>query len=88
MELSINRSACNGTGLCERICPQLFEVVDGVARLKQSHVPKEAEALCREAAKHCPTRAIWLIEPRRSPDPKTDESGSAANMTTPERGTT
>ena len=62
MKINISRSACNGTGLCERLCPQLFEVVEGTAQLKHPRVPKEAEALCREAAKHCPTRAIRITE--------------------------
>ena len=62
MKITISPSACHGMGLCERICPQVFRLQDGVACVVKKSIPQSAWPLCREAARNCPTRSIRIEE--------------------------
>jgi ferredoxin len=62
MKAKVNPNMCNGTGLCEEICPDVFAVKNGISTVKVSEVSPEAEDTCREAADGCPTEAISIIE--------------------------
>ena len=63
MRIRVNLRLCNGTGLCEGFCPELFEVGDdGFALPKFDVVPSEYEGACLEAAEHCPSEAIRIEE--------------------------
>ena len=53
--VKIDRSKCIGCGLCSRMCPEGFEMVNGEPTVK------DANAECIEqVAKACPTGAIVL----------------------------
>jgi ferredoxin len=67
VKVLVDRNLCSGEGLCERICPQLFEIVNRKCKAKVSRVPREAEAHCREAARHCPNKAIRLSPAKARP---------------------
>ncbi len=62
MKAKVDADACTGCGLCEETCPEVFEVVDDVAKVKVDMVPPEAEASCRTAAEECPVEAISVEE--------------------------
>ena len=62
MKATVDQDICAGCTECEDICPAVFEVVDGVARVKLDPVPKEHEETCRAAAEACPVEGI-TIEP-------------------------
>ncbi|MFW6107362.1 MAG: ferredoxin [bacterium] len=62
MKATVDELLCVGTCDCQEICPQVFEVVDGLARVKSDVVPEEAEDDCRRAADNCPTAAIAIYE--------------------------
>ncbi|MDP6380244.1 MAG: ferredoxin [Phycisphaerae bacterium] len=62
MKVKVDVDACTGCGPCESICPEVFEVVDDVAKVKVADVPAEAADACREAAENCPTEAIVIDE--------------------------
>ncbi len=62
MRAKVDSKMCNGTGLCEQTCPDVFELKKGVSTVKVNEVPTEAEQNCREAADGCPTEAISIIE--------------------------
>ncbi|MGB4290900.1 MAG: ferredoxin, partial [Dethiobacteria bacterium] len=49
-------------GVCEDICPEVFELGDEKAEVKVNPVPAEYEEKCREAAEECPTEAIEITE--------------------------
>lgn len=49
---------CIGCGLCEGICSEAFELVDGVAHCKFDEVPADLQASVEEAAASCPAGAI------------------------------
>lgn len=51
--VKVNASQCVGCGVCQRLCPDGFEIVNGVAKVKN------ANADCIERAMSvCPVGAI------------------------------
>jgi ferredoxin len=60
MKVKVDPDLCTGCGLCEESCPEVFEVVDNLARVKATPVPPAAEKTCRQAADDCPTEAIGV----------------------------
>ena len=62
MKASVDEDLCCGCGPCEEICPQVFKIEDGIAKVLANPVPADAEATCREAMDNCPTEAISIEE--------------------------
>ncbi len=62
MKAAVDPDLCTGCGECVDICPEVFEMVEGRARMKEDRVPAVAEETCRAAAKACPTEAIAIEE--------------------------
>ena len=62
MKAKVDEDLCVGTGDCERICPAVFKVVEGVSQVQVGEVPSDAEDACRDAAGSCPTGAISVEE--------------------------
>ncbi len=62
MRAKVDPNVCNGTGLCEQTCPEVFELKKGLSTVKVNEVPTEAEQSCREAVEGCPTEAISIVE--------------------------
>ena len=60
MKAIVDEETCTGCGLCEQICPEVFELVDDVAKVKIDPVPAGQEDSCREAADACPVEAITV----------------------------
>lgn len=60
MKAKVNSELCNGTGLCEQMCPEVFELKKGMSTVKVEEVPSYAEQGCREAAEGCPTEVISI----------------------------
>lgn len=60
MEIKVNDD-CTACGICEDICPEVFELGDEIAEVKLNPVPAEYEAKVREAAEECPTESIEII---------------------------
>ncbi len=59
MEAKVNEE-CSACGICEDICPEVFELGDEIAEVKQNPVPAEFEEKVREAAEECPTESIEI----------------------------
>lgn len=59
MRVTVDEELCVGTGQCEMICPEVFEV-DLVAEVKQAHPDPSLHERVQEAADTCPTEAIRL----------------------------
>ena len=58
--VSIDRSLCNGYGVCEALAPDVFALDnDGLAELRQGVSSDEA---VREACDNCPMGAISLVK--------------------------
>lgn len=60
MKVSIDEAACQGTGYCVRVAPDLFELGGAVVSVKTETVPTHLEDAAREAEVLCPARAILL----------------------------
>ncbi|MDI9495689.1 MAG: ferredoxin [Bacillota bacterium] len=61
MRARVDRDACISCGLCESICPDVFELDDeNISVVKVDPIPAEAEACAKEAEEECPTNAIHV----------------------------
>lgn len=60
MRARIENDDCIACGLCEEICPEVFEQGDEVAEVIADPVPAGAEGCAKEAAESCPTDAIII----------------------------
>lgn len=61
MNVTVNED-CIGCELCVEMCPDVFEMGDGVAQVKTNPIPGAHESKAREAADACPTAAIEVEE--------------------------
>ncbi len=59
MEVKVNED-CSACGICEDICPEVFELGDEFAEVKVNPIPAEYEEKVREAAEECPTESIEI----------------------------
>ncbi|MBN2560021.1 MAG: ferredoxin [Phycisphaerae bacterium] len=62
MKAIVDEDLCTGCGTCEAICPEVFELVEDVAKVKANPVPPEEEDACCEAAEGCAVDAITIDE--------------------------
>ncbi len=62
MRVKVDEDTCIGASACEDICPEVFEVVDGVSTVKGDEVPPGLEDRVREAVEGCPVSAIAIVE--------------------------
>ncbi len=59
MEVKVNDD-CSACGICEDICPEVFELGDEIEEVKVNPVPAEHEEKVRESAEECPTESIII----------------------------
>jgi len=63
MRIEVDRDRCAGTGGCEALAPQVFEIGDDGALVVLRPEPDEADLPdVRNAVAACPTRALTLAE--------------------------
>ena len=58
MKVKVDTELCGGYGVCENICPEVFELKGGTSTVKVDQVPSEFEDKCKQAQQECPTDAI------------------------------
>lgn len=59
MKAEVIREDCISCGLCESVCPDVFELDDeGISVVKVDPIPEEFEDCAKEAEEGCPTDAI------------------------------
>ena len=54
-KVTIDASVCVGCGLCEQLCPEVFKVEDGIAKVKGSECSQHNLS---EIVSQCPVEAI------------------------------
>lgn len=53
-KVTVDEGTCVGCGLCEQVCPEVFKVVDGIAKVIKTDSTKDL----KEVADQCPVSAI------------------------------
>jgi len=55
MTIKINKEMCIGCGMCESVCPEVFEMNDN----SKAQIKEQKEIPCvKEAISNCPVQAI------------------------------
>jgi ferredoxin len=63
MRIMVDRARCIGSGICESIAPEFFEVGDdGVQAVLREHVDEAGRAGVLLAVRSCPTLALSLSD--------------------------
>jgi ferredoxin len=62
MKVIVDESLCVGTANCVADCPDLYEIVDGISKVKVAEVPKDQEECARQSVEDCPMDAISIEE--------------------------
>lgn len=62
MKAIVDEETCIGCGLCEQVCPAVFQMEGNLAKVKADPVPADQQDNCREAADSCPVDAISIEE--------------------------
>ena len=62
MRVQVDQDVCIGSTSCADLCPEVFEIVDGVSTVKVGEVPPDLEDKAREAVDACPVSAISVVE--------------------------
>ena len=63
MKVTVDPDICVGCEMCVDSCPELFEMQDDIAIVKEEVVPENLQEACRDAAKECAVEAIIIEEP-------------------------
>ena len=58
MKFIVDKELCIGCGACEGTCPEVFELVDDVSKVKLNPVSDELQEGALEAEENCPVQAI------------------------------
>jgi len=60
MEVRVDADICIGCETCVDICPEIFEMREDIAIIKEVNIPEEFQDSCREAADICAVDAIII----------------------------
>jgi ferredoxin len=56
--VKVNRKKCIGCGMCQSLCPEVFELEEGKARVKDNVDVKKYKDCIEKAKENCPMQAI------------------------------
>lgn len=66
MNVTVNTNLCTGCGICEIICPEIFQIQTGgrkkIAIVHSETISEEVEPFCEDARNYCKTKAIQIVE--------------------------
>ena len=58
MKVIVDKDLCIGCGACQAICPEVFEINDGLSEVVKDEIDSKHEEEVIEAIESCPTEAI------------------------------
>ena len=59
VKATVDRDTCIGCGICESLCPEVFELdEDVISTVIVEVIPQEFAACAKEAEEQCPVSAI------------------------------
>ncbi|MGC8981335.1 MAG: ferredoxin [Minisyncoccia bacterium] len=56
--IKVNREKCIGCGMCQSLCPEVFEVEEGTAKVKEDADIEKNRDCIEKAKENCPMQAI------------------------------
>jgi len=63
VKAKVDKNSCIGCGLCEGICPKVFQMnEDNIAEVIVDEIPTDDIADANEAKESCPVEAITIEE--------------------------
>ncbi len=62
MKVTVDQDGCISCGLCENVCPEVFELVDDLSTVREDADLEEHRAQIQEAADGCPVSVIDVEE--------------------------
>ena len=62
MKVRVDADICIGCETCVDICPEIFEMSDDIAIIKEENIPEELQDSCRKAVDICAVDAIIIEE--------------------------
>jgi ferredoxin len=63
MKVMVDRTRCNGTGICEITAPAVFEIDDdGALRIITEEVSPDQHEAVKTAIQNCPTQALSIMD--------------------------
>lgn len=62
MKIFIEEENCIGCGLCDNLCPAIFKLNGGLAKVVKEEIKKEDDCGCdiEEVVENCPCNAIKI----------------------------
>ena len=60
MKVRVDADICIGCETCVDICPEIFEMRDDIAIIKEENIPADLQDSCRKAADICAVDAIII----------------------------
>ena len=60
MRIAVDAERCQGSGVCARVAPEVFELRPRGVSVRRDEVGPALERAVRDAARRCPTRAVQL----------------------------
>jgi ferredoxin len=66
MEAKVNVELCYGIGICEQACPEVFEIKEGISKVKHNKALSNFEQGCKETDWDCPMKSISIEMQRKN----------------------
>ncbi len=57
-KIKVEQEKCIGCGLCQTLCPEVFEIIEGKSQVKDDADFNKNKDCAEQAAQSCPTEAI------------------------------
>jgi ferredoxin len=56
--IKVNKEKCIGCGICQNLCPEVFEIIEGKSQIKEEADLEKNKECIKQAIRSCPMEAI------------------------------